>query len=91
VFQFPPPRPPRQPGPQPLVNSQGFVHNYVPGFGYQQAHHFGVPIRDTTPGGFPHMAPTIGPRQPARIPGGLPITGPGGQPLYPRAPGPFSR
>jgi len=30
--------------------------------------------------------------QPARIPGGPPITGPGGQPLYHRAPGPpFSR
>jgi len=85
------PGPPRQPGPQPLVDSQGFVYTHIPGVGYQQAHHFGIPVRDTTPGGFPRMAPTIGPRQPERIPGGPAITGPSGQPLYRRAPGPFPR
>ena len=86
------PGPPRHPGPQPLVNSQGFVYTYNPALGgYQQAHHFGIPVRDTTPGGFPRMTPTIGPRQPERIPGGPTITGPGGEPLYRRAPGPFSR
>jgi hypothetical protein len=87
---FNPPRPPRPSGPPSLVNSSGVVHNYVPGLGYQPATHFGIPVRDTTIGGFPRMAPTIGPPQPARIPGGPAITGPGGQPLYGRAPGPFS-
>jgi hypothetical protein len=82
-----PPGPPRPGGgPPPLVNSQGYVHTYVPGMGYRQATQFGIPVRDTSPGGFPRMAPTIGPRQPERMIGGLPITGPGGEPLFRRAP-----
>jgi hypothetical protein len=81
------PGPPRPPGPPSLVNSQGVVHDYAPGIGYMPRTHFGIPVRDTTPGGFPRMAPTIGPRQPERILGGPPITGPGGQPLFGRAPG----
>ncbi len=88
---FHPPGPPRPSGPPSLVNSSGVVHNYIPGIGYRPATHFGIPIRDTTIGGLPRMAPTIGPAQPARIPGGPAITGPGGQPLFRRAPGPFSR
>ena len=90
---FNPPGPPRPPGsPSSFVNRDGYVFNRVPGVGIVPATRFGLPIRDTTIGGFPRMAPTIGPPQPARIPGGPPITGPGGQPLYHRAPGPpFSR
>jgi hypothetical protein len=85
-----PPGPPRRPGPPSLVDGSGVVHNHVPGMGYQPASHFGVPIRDTTIGGAPRTAPTIGPAQPERILGGPPITGPAGQSLFKRAPGPFS-
>jgi hypothetical protein len=82
-----PPGPPRPGGgPPSLVNGQGYVHTYVPGMGYRPATHFGIPIRDMSPGGIPRMAPSIGPRQPERMIGGLPITGPGGQPLFRRGP-----
>ncbi len=89
---FNPPGPPRPPGSPSYVNAQGYVFSNVPGVGIVPATRFGIHLRDTSIGGIPRVARTIGPPQPARIPGGPPITGPGGQPLYHRAPGaPFSR
>jgi hypothetical protein len=85
VFGFPP-EPPTS-GPQPLVSSQGFVYDRVPGLGYQPRTQFGFAVRDTTPGGFPLLAPSVGPRQPERMLGGLVITGPDGELLFKRAPG----
>jgi hypothetical protein len=85
-----PPGPPRSAGPPSLIDGSGVVHSYVPGVGYQSARHLGVPVRDTTIGDLPRMAPTIGPPQPARILGGPPITGPAGQPLHGRPPTPFT-
>lgn len=89
MSMFPPPGPPRPPGSPSFVSQSGVVHDHVPGFGYLPRTQFGLPVRDTTIGGLPRMAPTIGPSLPVHIPGGPPITGPGGQPLYRR--GPFSR
>ena len=84
-----PPGPPRPGGQPSYVNAQGQVFAPVPGMGIQPVTRFGLPVTAVGIGGLPQLAPSIGPRQPARTPGGLPITGPGGQPLFNRPPGGF--
>jgi hypothetical protein len=89
-----PPVPPRRLGPPTLSDAQGNVYYKSPigGEEWRPATQFGIPVRDTTIGGFPAHKPTIGPRLQARD--GLfgpPATGPEGQPLYERPTGPFFR
>jgi hypothetical protein len=61
--------------PEPLVDDRGVVHDYMLGVGYRPRTHFGVEVRDTSIDGIPSRAPSIGPPQPARMPGGPVITG----------------
>jgi hypothetical protein len=77
------------PAPSGLVDGNGSVYDSIPGMpGYHQRTNIaGLPVRDTTIGGLPSVSPTMNgmPRLPARYgPGGPPITGPGGGPLYTR-------
>lgn len=87
---MPEPRPQRYPQPRPgLVDGQAYVYDTIPGVpGYHQRTNIaGLPVRDTTIGGFPRVSPTMNgmPRPPAHYgPGGPPITGPGGVPLFNR-------
>ena len=80
-----PPCPPRLTQ-RTLMGADGGLYRQIPGMGgkWRPVNTIGgIQARATTVGGFPALPPTIGPRQPARMfPGGPPVTGPGGQPLF---------
>jgi hypothetical protein len=61
--------------PEPLVDDRAVVHDYMLGVGYRPRIQLGIEVRDTSIDGIPRRAPSIGPPQPARMPGGPVITG----------------